>query len=157
MNGIERLLAGSRYLTVITILLSMLAAVSLYIAAILSFIGVILQALGAGPWVPKVSKEAAIGILNIIDLLLIATGLQMVAIGIYRIFLNSELPVPPGLQISSFGELKVSMVKMVGIVLLVLFLENAFKLGPGQPILYFGFAIAVIIAAFAWAIKQEER
>ena len=69
MNGIERLLAGSRYLTVITILLSMLAAVSLYIAAILSFIGVILQALGAGPWVPKVSKEAAIGILNIIDLL----------------------------------------------------------------------------------------
>ena len=46
---------------------------------------------------------------------------------------------------------------MVAIVLSILFLEAAFKLGPGQPILYFGLAIAAVIAAFAWAISQDKK
>ena len=104
-----------------------------------------------------VAKEAAIGILSVIDLLLVAAGLQIMALGIYRIFLNSRLDVPSGLRVSSFGELKVSLVKIVGLVLLILFLENAFKLGPGLPILYFGLAIAIVIAAFAWAISHEKN
>ena len=53
--------------------------------------------------------------------------------------------------------MKSSVVKMVGIVLSILFLEAAFKLGPGELIVYFGLAIAVVIAAFAWAISQEKK
>lgn len=153
----ERILVNSKYLSVITIVLTMLAAISLYIAASMSFVSIIIDAILAGPWLPKVAKETAIGFLNIIDLLLIAISLQMIAIGIYRIFLNSDLDVPPGLSVLSLGDLKVSMVKMVGIVLIILFLENAFKLGPGVPILYFGIAIAVVVAAFGWAIREEKE
>ena len=71
--------------------------------------------------------------------------------------MNPDLKVPIGLHVSSYGDLKSSVVKMGGIVLSILFLEAAFKLGPGEPILYFGLAIAVVIASFAWAISQDNR
>ena len=153
----ERVLASSKYLVYVTVVMTILAAVALYVAAAMSVVTVIVDAVRAGPWLPTIAKQTAIGFLNVIDLLLIAAGLQMIAIGIYRIFLNRDLPVPSGLQISNFEELKVSLVKLVGIVLIILFLEYAFKLGPGLPILYFGLAIAVVIAAFGWAISQEKK
>jgi len=156
-NLLERSLEKSKYFSVITILLTLLAALVLCLAAAMSFVTIVLDAVREGPWLPKVAKEAAIGFLSMLDLLLIAIGLQTIAIGVYRIFLNSDLVVFPGLRVSSIGELKKSVVKMVAIVLSILFLEAAFKLGPGQPILYFGLAIAAVIAAFAWAIGQEKK
>jgi len=152
---LERIIERSRYLSVIAIVLVLLAAVALYLAAAMSFFTVVLDAIGEGPWLPKVAKSAAIGFLNIIDLLIISIGLQTIAIGVYRIFLNPDTSVAPGLQVSTVGELKTSVIKMVGIILAILFLESAFELGPGEPIMYFGIAIAVVIAAFAWASRLE--
>ncbi len=154
---LARLLEKSKYLSVIIVLLTLLAALALCLAAAMSFVTIVLEAVQEGPWLPKVVKEAAIGFLSMIDLLLIAIGLQTIAIGVYRIFLNSDLVIFPGLGVSSLGELKKSVIKMVAIVLSILFLEAAFRLGPGQPILYFGLAIAAVIAAFAWAIGQEKN
>ena len=157
MSLLARLLEKSKYLSVIIVLLTLLAALALCLAAAMSFVTIVLEAVQEGPWLPKVVKEAAIGFLSMIDLLLIAIGLQTIAIGVYRIFLNSDLVIFPGLGVSSLGELKNSVIKMVAIVLSILFLEAAFKLGPGQPILYFGLAIAAVIAAFAWAISQDKK
>ncbi len=151
------LLEKSKYLSVIIVLLTLLAALALCLGAAMSFVTIVLEAVQEGPWLPKVVKEAAIGFLSMIDLLLIAIGLQTIAIGVYRIFLNSDLVIFPRLGVSSLGELKKSVIKMVAIVLSILFLEAAFKLGPGQPILYFGLAIAAVIAAFAWAISQDKK
>ena len=116
----ERVLASSKYLVYVTVVITVLAAVALYIAAALSVVTVVVDAVRAGPWLPTIAKQTAIGFLNVIDLLLIATGLQMIAIGIYRIFLNRDLPVPSGLEISNFEELKISLIKLAGIVLIIL-------------------------------------
>ena len=106
---LERLIQSGRFLSVITILLTLLAAVALCIAAAISFVTVVLDAVYNGPWLPKVAKEAAIGFLNMIDLLLIAIGLQTIAIGIYRIFLNPGLQVPSGLHVSTWAYTKQAM------------------------------------------------
>jgi uncharacterized membrane protein YqhA len=154
---LERSLASSRYLAVITIVVSMIAAVSLYITAAMLVFIVIVDAVRAGPWLPGVGKEAAVGFLNVIDLLLIAIGMQIIALGTYKVFLGGDLPVPVGLQVSSFEEMKRSVVKVIGVVLLVFFLEEAVKLGPSEAILYLGLAIAAVIAAFGWYISQAEK
>ncbi len=157
---IERSLASSRYLAVITIAVSMIAAVSLSIIGAMLVFTVIVDAVRAGPWLPGVAKEAAVGFLNAIDLLLIATGMQIIAIGTYKVFLGGDLNVPAGFQVSSFGELKRSVVKLIGVVLIILFLEQAVKYGPSEAILYFGLAIAAVIAAFGWVISlapKEEK
>ena len=157
---LERSLASSRYLAVITIAVSMIAAVSLYVIAAVSVFTVVVDAVRAGPWLPGVGKEAAVGFLTIIDLLLIAIGMQIITIGTYKVFLGGDLNVPAGLQVSSFGELKRSVVKLIGVVLIILFLEQAVKYGPSEAILYFGLAIAAVIAAFGWVISlapKEEK
>ena len=81
-NLLERTIEGSRYLSVVTILLTLLAAVALCILAAMSFVTIIADTIQGDPWQPKVAKEAVIGFLNMIDLLLIAIGLQTIAIGI---------------------------------------------------------------------------
>ena len=149
---LERVLTSSKYLALLLIVVSMIAAVSLYIFGTMLVFTVIVDAVQAGPWLPGVAKQAAVGFLNAVDLLLIATGMQIIAIGAYKVFLGGNLNVPAGLQVSSFTELKRSVVKLIGVVLIVLFLEQAVKYGPSEVILYFGLAIAAVITAFGWIL-----
>ncbi len=154
---LEKALSNSRYLVIMTVMLSTLAAVCLYIAATLSFITVILDYMSVWPWSPKVGKEAAIGFLNVIDLLLIAAGFQTIAYGIHRIFLNIDLKAPLGLEVSNFEELKVSLVKLIGLILMIMFLERAFSWESGMDIVYFGVAIAVVMVTFTWAMIHGKK
>ena len=154
---LERVLASSKYLVLLLIAVSMIAAVSLYIFGTMLAFTVIVEAVRAGPWLPGVAKEAAVGFLNAVDLLLIAIGMQIIAIGAYKVFQGGNLNVPAALEVSSFTELKRSVVKLIGVVLIVLFLEQAVKYGPSEIILYFGIAIAAVIAAFGWTLGQAEK
>ncbi|MFQ5656408.1 MAG: YqhA family protein [Candidatus Methylomirabilales bacterium] len=149
---LERSLSSSRYLAVITIAVSMIAAVSLYVIAAMSVFTTIVDSVRAGPWLPGVAKDAVVGFLDAIDKLLVATGMQIIGLGTYKVFLGGNLNVPAELQVSSFTEMKRSVVKLIGVVLMIFFLEQAVKLGPSEAILYLGLAIAAVIAAFGWAI-----
>ena len=81
---LERMLVGSRYLVSITIVITTAAAVFIYIFAAMSAATIIVDTVRDGPWLPKVAKEAAISFLNVVDLLLIAAGFQMIALGIHQ-------------------------------------------------------------------------
>ena len=154
---LEQALSKSRYLVIMTVLLSTGAAIFLYIAATLSFITVIIDYMAVWPWSPNVGKEAAIGFLNVIDLLLIAAGFQTIAFGIHRIFLNIDLKVPLGLEVSNFEELKVSLVKLIGLILMIMFLEHAFSFEGGLEIVYFGAAIALVMVTFTWSMIHGKK
>ncbi|MBZ9558917.1 YqhA family protein [Halomonas coralii] len=89
------------------------------------------------------------------DLLLIAASFQIMAHGMYRLFLRTDFESEGPLQVASFKELKHSLVAVAAIVLVILFVENAVKLGPGRPILELGAAIALVIAAVGWAFRER--
>lgn len=61
------------------------------------------------------------------------------------------------MDVADFGELKYSLVRVTGIVLMILFLEHAVSSRPSEHILGFGIAIAAVISAAAWGISQESR
>jgi uncharacterized membrane protein YqhA len=154
---LENALSNSRYLVVMTVVLSTGAAICLYIAATLSFVTVIVDYLAIWPWSPKIAKEAAIGFLNVIDLLLIAAGFQTIAFGVHQIFLDTNLEAPPGLKVETFDEMKVSLVKLIGLILMIMFLERAFIWESGMDIVYFGAAIAVVMITFTWSMIHGRR
>ena len=97
---------------------------------------------------PGAAKDAVVGFLDAIDKLLVAIGMQIIGLGTYKVFLGGNLNVPAELQVSSFTEMKRSVVKLIGVVLMIFFLEQAVKIGPSEGILYLGLGIAAVIAAF---------
>ena len=136
---------------------SLLAALTLYAASAMAVFKVIIDAVRADLWEPAIAKRTAVSFLKVIDLLLIAAGLQIIAVGMYRLFINENLSVPAPMEVRDFGELKKSIIKVAAIVLVIVFLEHAVNFGPGEHILEFGVAIAAVIASAAWASSLEDK
>ena len=63
----------------------------------------------------------------------------------------------PGLQTSSFNQLENRLANMIGVVLSVIFLAEAFQWQPGSGILNFGLAIGVVILGISAFLYQEGK
>lgn len=152
---IERWLRRSRLMIHVTVVLAILAALVLYVLACLSLLQTLWALVAGGAWQSEAIKASAVGLLKMMDLLLIAASFQIMAHGMYRLFLRPDFESEGPLQVASFKELKHSLVTVAAIVLVILFVENAVKLGPGRPILELGAAIALVIAATGWAFRER--
>ena len=81
-------------------------------------------------------------------------GLQVIATGVYKLFVNDGLTLPAAMNAKSFAELKISLVLISSLVLLIMFVERAVDLGPSRELLEYGIAIAVILIAASWGTQK---
>ncbi len=58
------------------------------------------------------------------------------------------------LEIRHFHDLKVTIIQVAIVILVVLFLEQAVEVGASLETLYYGLAIAVIIASAVFAFRN---
>ena len=111
-----------------------------------------------GPTGHEISnREMFLASIKLIDLVLLATVLQVVAIGIYSMFIGRELPVPGWLQASSIDGLKNLLASIVVVMLGVLFLEQVITVGASPDLLPVGAGIAAIILALSYFIRAHPR
>jgi uncharacterized membrane protein YqhA len=110
----------------------------------------------AGPTGLDISnREMFLASIKLLDLVLLATVLQVVAIGIYSIFIGRSLPVPDWLQASSIDGLKNLLASIVVVMLGVLFLEQVIMAGSSPDLLSVGVGIAAIILALSYFIRAN--
>lgn len=141
-----RLLIGTRYLILISVAFILLSAIVLYALTSLSAAVAMVEA-ARGDWDVYSMKTVAASFLKIVDFFLICVGLQIIAVGIYKLFIDRDLVLPAAMDVQSFADLKITLVKLVGIVLLLDFVEHAFKLGPSIELMYYGFGISAVLLA----------
>ncbi len=153
----EKWLSRSRALAYVTVVLAMLAALLLYLFAGIVFIQVVWNTLSGHFWTNETIKASSVGLLKMMDLLLIAASFQIMSHGMYRLFIHSSYTSEGPLHVTSFKELKHSLVNIASIVLVIFFVENAVRLGAGREILELGIGIAAVIAAAGWAIRPEKK
>jgi uncharacterized membrane protein YqhA len=107
-----------------------------------------------------VAKIVALTAIKTVDLLLIGTELYIIGLGLYKLFIDENLPVSTWLDIHSIDDLKHTLVGVIIIVLSVLFLEQVIAWKQPDNLLYLGIPIALVIAALAYfqshASKQEK-
>lgn len=160
---VERLLGSTRYLVVITVVVSVLSALLLYVVAVTLLVDVLRETILNLPRQADVGKEIAVRLLKVLDILLIAVTFQIMAIGLYRLFISKqELSAAPDdlrtgrLQISNFHQLKATVLHLAIVILVIQFLERAVNVsvGAGLETLYFGVATALVIAAAVWAADR---
>jgi len=151
---LETILQKSRYLAILTVVVTLLCAVVLYVMTSVSAIIAIYEALTSGDWSTTSTKTYAVTFLKVVDIFLICMGLQVIAAGAYKLFINDQVSLPAAMNTKSFSELKLSLVLISSLVLLIMFVERAVDLGPSRELLEYGIAIAVILIAASWGAQK---
>jgi uncharacterized membrane protein YqhA len=102
---------------------------------------------------PLTNREVFLASIKLIDLVLLATILQVVAIGLYSLFVARDIPMPEWLRTADVDDLKCKLAGIVAIMLGVLFLEQVIQSGGDGDLLPLGIAIAAVIVALSYFIK----
>ena len=99
------------------------------------------------------SRELILGSVKLIDLVLLATVLQIVGVGLYSLFIDDRVPMPSWLKIASIGDLKRELATVVIVVLAVVFLEEVVTWGSERNLLPLGAGIAAVVAALSFFLR----
>jgi uncharacterized membrane protein YqhA len=155
-SGISRLVGFSRYFIVIDVIGLFAAFMALTISSVWSTFVVIYSA----AFHDVEQKELVGKLVQQADTALLATVLYVIALGLYSLFVDDDIPMPAWLQIHHLDDLKQLLAAVVVVVLGVLFLGYALTWNGSSELLTVGLACAAVIAAlsfFLWQSAHEHR
>ncbi len=148
----KKIIASSRYLFIIAAISSFVLSVLIFVeGAVLTF--KMLSTTFAQPIESTSVKGMAVESIQIIDFFLFATVFYMVALGLYSLFVDDDLPLPDWLEYNSFDDLKNSLIGVVIVALGIFFLGKVVVWNGGTDLFFFGSAIAVVIFSLAYFLS----
>lgn len=158
---VENIFKSSRFLVIVAVVTSAVSAALLYGASLIIIFNVIVDFIQAVPTTADAGKALAVKLLKILDLLLIAITFQIISVSLYRLFIRprtcEDSTFLGALEISSFHDLKITLVQVAVVILVILFLEHAVEVGATLESLYFGLAVGVVILASVHAWKHMKH
>jgi uncharacterized membrane protein YqhA len=152
----RRFLAATRYIALIPVVCIFLAATALMVYGAIETVQVISHA-----FADEVSTKGAKGFLlaaiELVDLFLLGTVLYVIAVGLYELFVDDSIPLPPWLVIHNLDDLKEKLIGVVIVVLGVLFLGQVISWDGQRDLLSPGGAIALVIAALSYFLSLKKK
>ena len=92
--------------------------------------------------------------IEIVDLFLLATVMEVVSLGLYQLYFRQDLKLPKWLKIETLDDLKSKLVGVTITVLAVYFLGRAVVWEGGPDVLYLGGGVAVVILALTYFLSK---
>lgn len=151
----SNLLGGSRFMIILAVIGALLAATTLLVFGLIETVVLIQNTISTGEVSRKVAKALALEFIEIIDLFLLGTVFYIVAIGLYELFISTNVKVPQWLTIRTLDDLKNKLIAVVIVVLGVLFLGQVVSWDGERDLLGYGVAIALVIAALSYFLSQK--
>jgi uncharacterized membrane protein YqhA len=151
---LRRILASSRYIMIVPVIATFLGSVALILYETVVLFLTTASVLQDRSLSPKSVKIFAVGIVEAVDVFLIAIAVYIISIGLYSLFVDDKLPLPKWLEIDNLEDLKANLVSVVIAVLAVLFLREAVAWDGVRNIAAFGGALALVVAALAFFLMK---
>jgi uncharacterized membrane protein YqhA len=150
---LQRAVTLSRYVVFVAVVASLAASVALilYEAAVVA--EVIFTAIRQGGFQLQSGRALAIGLIEAIDVFLIAIVALVIGLGLHRLFVDEAMPLPRWLKIDDLEDLKGHLVSIVIAVLAVLFLRQAVEQAGDLDLL--SLAAALAFCLWEYAEKNE--
>jgi uncharacterized membrane protein YqhA len=143
----RRAFSASRYVVLIAVLGTFVASLALFLFEVSVVAASVVDTFRTFSISPKAAKSFAVGLIEAVDVFLIAIAVYIISLSLYALFIDDTLPLPRWLEIHNLDDLKNNLVSVVIAVLAVLFLREAIAWTGGYDLLAFGAAIAVVIVA----------
>jgi uncharacterized membrane protein YqhA len=154
---LRRAFAASRYVVLIAVLGTFVASLALLVYEALVVGSAVIDAFREHSLSPKSAKVLAVGLIEAVDVFLIAIAVYIISLGLYVLFVDDKLPLPGWLQIGDLEHLKANLVSIVIAVLAVLFLREAVAWDGTRDLLAFGAALALVIAALRFFLMKKGK
>jgi len=149
----RRILVGSRFFVLIAVVGSLIATVITTVSGLIAVVSSVVEVIQTRDVGVKGVKVLAVDILQVVDIFLVGTVLYIMALGLYELFIDPDLPAPPWLKIESLDGLKERLVAVVVVMLGVTFLAYVVDLKVGWSILDVGIATAAVLAGLGLFFK----
>jgi uncharacterized protein (TIGR00645 family) len=149
-----RLLGVSRFLMLVPIVCTFAAATALLAYGAVETWAMIASLVG-GHGRSAGEKELVLASINLVDIFLLATVLYVIAIGLYELFVDNQIPVPAWLRIDDLDDLKHKLVSVVISVLAVVFLGKVLSWHGEAGIQPLGFAVAAVVGALTFFLRTK--
>ncbi len=166
----ESVLWNSRFMVLIAVVASMLAAIGIFIVGATIMIKTIIHVLTLlSEEEMKLMGEAAVSISEIvavIDTFLLATVLFIFALGLYELFISKiddleeqkeEGGRPNWLVIHDLDDLKEKLAKVIILILIVTFYEKVVQIHWDTPVNMLFLAIAIALVALTFFLLKERE
>ncbi|MBN1928359.1 MAG: YqhA family protein [Chlorobiaceae bacterium] len=154
---LKRLLSSSRYLVLIAVAGTFLAALTLLVFGGISVAQLIGDTIMHAEISTKTGKMLVLGFIEAIDLFLLGTVFFMISLGLYELFIDDSIPVPDWLEIHTLDDLKDKLVGVIVVVMGVVFLGHVIKWHGEQELLWLGGAIALVTASLTWFVSNKKK
>lgn len=152
---IRRFLVSTRYIMIIPIIGSFLAAVVILIFDLIEVFKVVYEVIAKALPSSDISiKEIAIDSIQVIDLFLLGTVLYIISLGLYELFIDETLPLPNWLRVHTLDDLKASLLGVIVILLAVTFLANVVSWNGTSDILALGIAVGLVLFALGYLLSR---
>lgn len=103
------------------------------------------------------TQEMVLSSIKLVDLILLATVLQLVAVALYTMFVDHRAPIPAWLRTSDVEELKRKLASVIVIMLGVVFLEEVIYWRSERNLLPLGVGVAAMIVALTYYIVSKAK
>lgn len=152
---LHRVLASSRYIVLIAVISTFIGSVALLAYEGIVVVVTVIDVVRDGTISTKAGKALAVGMIEAIDIFLIAIVAYIICLGFYALFIDDRLPLPRWLEIHDLEDLKNHLVSVVIAVLAVMFLREAVARTEELDLLRLGVALALMIAALVFFLTMK--
>ena len=154
MNVLRNILAGSRYLIIISVLGTLVGSIIVLGYGAVTVVGVLIQIFFVRDiFTTDEIKIVAVASVEVIDLFLLSTILYITSLGLYRLFIDPKLPLPNWLEIGDLNDLKERILGVILVLLAISFLGYVVEWHFGDDsIVALGVAVGLVLFAIAYSL-----
>jgi len=149
------MLSSSRFIVLVPVFATLIASISMLLYEAVVVVTAVVDTAWQGAPSAKNAKTLAVGLIEAVDLFLIAIALYIISLGMYVLFVDDAIQLPKWLDIRNLDDLKNNLVSVVIVVLAVLFLREAIARNSAYDLLAFGAALTLIIAALTLFLTKR--
>ncbi|NTU91174.1 MAG: YqhA family protein [Chlorobiaceae bacterium] len=153
----HRFFSSSRWLVIIAVTGSFIAGTAMLVFGGFSVIRLLAELLQTGDFGGKAAKTLALGFIEAVDLFLLGTVFQIIAMGLYELFIDDTIPVPSWLVIHTLDDLKSKLLGVVVVVMAVVFLGHVINWHGEQEIIWIGGAIALVVSSMTFFLAYGKK
>lgn len=144
----------TRFIVVIPVLGLAASAVALVIMGAFETVRIVVEILRPESAGGASMKETLVSFIELADLFLLAVVLYIIALGLFELFIDSNLRLPAWLQFNDLDDLKYRLIGVVVVVLAVLFLGRAIQVKDAQELFWTGAGTALVIGSLSLFMKS---
>ena len=146
----DRLTGSTRFLVSIPVIGLFVAAVVMTVATLVRTIIITYEAVTLNLEI----QEMLVEYIEFADYFLLAIVFYIMSIGLYSLFIDSRIDLPPWLEIYTLDDLKEKLVSVVIVVMGVFFLGKLLLGAEAKDLAFMGIGIGAIILSLAYFVRH---